>query len=84
LRASRLDAIQGEEGESTTTLRGGEQMERFSVAEAGRRMGISRHTVRSLIRRRELAAYKIGRRVVVDEQDVARFLAARRVPARGE
>jgi excisionase family DNA binding protein len=56
--------------------------ERFDVLEASRRLGVSRFTVRALIRRRELPAYRIGRRVVVDSEDVARFLAARRMEAR--
>ena len=53
--------------------------ERFNVVEAGRRLGVSRYTVRSLIRRRELPAYRVGRRVVVDSEDVERFLAQRRL-----
>jgi excisionase family DNA binding protein len=59
-------------------------MERFDVVEAARRLGLSKYTVRSLIRRRRLPAYRIGRRVVLDADDVADFLAAHRVPAREE
>lgn len=59
-------------------------MERFNVTEAARRLGISKFTVRALVRKRKLSAYRIGRRVVLDSEDVARFLAAHRVEARGQ
>lgn len=59
-------------------------MERFNVVEAARRLGVSRFTVRALVRQRKLPAYRIGRRVVLDAEDVARFLAEHRVPARDE
>ena len=59
-------------------------MERFDVAEAGRQLGISRHTVRSLIRRRELGAYRVGRRIVLDEDNISRYLAAHRILGRHE
>jgi excisionase family DNA binding protein len=59
-------------------------MERFDVVEAARRLGISKHTVRSLIRQRRLPAFKIGRRVVLAADDVERFLRAHRVDARGD
>jgi excisionase family DNA binding protein len=59
-------------------------MEPLNVVETGRRMGVSRFTVRALIRQKKLPAYRIGRRVVVDAEDVAHFLAANRIPARAE
>jgi excisionase family DNA binding protein len=57
-------------------------MERFDVVEGARRLGISKYTVRALIRQRKLPVYRIGRRVVLDAQDVARFLGAHRIEAR--
>jgi excisionase family DNA binding protein len=59
-------------------------MERFDVVEAARRLGISKYTVRSLIRQRRLPAFKIGRRIVLAADDVERFLRAHRVDARGD
>jgi excisionase family DNA binding protein len=59
-------------------------MERFGVVEAARRLGISKYTVRSLIRQRRLPAFKIGRRIVLAADDVERFLRAHRVDARGD
>jgi excisionase family DNA binding protein len=44
--------------------------------------GISRHTWRSKLRLKELPFFKVGRRVLVDEEDYRAFLAASRVPAR--
>jgi excisionase family DNA binding protein len=59
-------------------------MERFDATEAARRLGISKFTVRALVRQRKHPAYRIGRRVVLDAEDVARFLEAHRVEAREE
>ena len=53
--------------------------ERFNIVEGARRLGISKFTVRALIRRRELAAYRIGRRLVLDSETIERFLAERRL-----
>jgi len=47
-------------------------------------MGISPHTVRSLIRQRRLAHHKVGRRVVVYPSDIETFLQACRIPAMDE
>ena len=56
--------------------------QRLSVVEAAGRLGVSRFTVRSWLRQRRLAYHKLGRRVVLDEADVERFLEAHRVEAR--
>jgi hypothetical protein len=52
------------------------------LREAGRRMGISEHTVRALVRQRALAHYRIERRIVLLEPDIDAFMAKRRVVAR--
>jgi excisionase family DNA binding protein len=49
---------------------------------AGRKMGISPHTVRVLVRRRELAHYRIGKRIVITDPDIDAYMARRRVAAR--
>jgi excisionase family DNA binding protein len=48
------------------------------------RMGLSPHTVRQLARRRALAHYKIGRRLVFVEADVVAYMQRHRVEARPE
>jgi len=52
-----------------------------SVAEVARDLGLSTKTIRRLIAARELAAYKIGRRVCLASDDVERFLAAKKKKA---
>jgi len=44
-------------------------------------LGISKHTVRQLARRRQLAHFKIGRRLVFKDPDLQAYLDARRVEA---
>jgi excisionase family DNA binding protein len=46
------------------------------------RLGLSRHTVRAMARRRELAHVRIGRRLIFYESDVAAYLSRHRVEAR--
>jgi excisionase family DNA binding protein len=43
--------------------------------------GLSKHTLRSYIRRRLIAHYRIGRRIVLTDSDISDFLARHRVPA---
>jgi excisionase family DNA binding protein len=45
-------------------------------------LGISPHTVRQLARRQLLAHYRIGRRIVFREADLAAYMAAHRVEAK--
>ena len=42
-------------------------------------MGLSKHTVRALARRRAIAHYRIGRRLVFKDADLEVFMATRRV-----
>lgn len=54
---------------------------RCSVAEAAPVLGVSVYMVRALIRQRRLAYHRIGRRIVLDRQDLEQFLRAHRVEA---
>jgi excisionase family DNA binding protein len=55
---------------------------RCSVAEAAPVLGVSVYTVRVLIRQRRLAYHRIGRRIILDRQDLEQFLRAHRVEPR--
>jgi len=44
--------------------------------------GLSVHTIRALARRKELAHFKLGRRLIFREADLAAYMAAHRVEAR--
>lgn len=54
---------------------------RLSVDEAAPVLGVSVYMVRALIRQRRLPFYHIGRRIVLDRDDLERFLRAHRVEA---
>jgi excisionase family DNA binding protein len=54
----------------------------LSVAQGAKIAGLSTPTIRRLIRRGELPHCRVGRRVVLLEDDVFRFLRDRRVEAR--
>jgi excisionase family DNA binding protein len=45
-------------------------------------VGLSPHTVRALARRRELSHYKLGRRLIFRDSDIAEYLRRHRVEAR--
>lgn len=55
---------------------------RLSVDEAAPVLGVSVYMVRALIRQRRLPFYHIGRRIVLDRDDLEQFLRAHRVEAR--
>lgn len=55
---------------------------RCSVTDAAPVLGVSVHTVRALIRQRRLAYHRIGRRIILDRQDLEQFLRAHRVEPR--
>lgn len=59
-------------------------MDAFSVEAAAKRLGVSKFTVRMLIRQRRLEHFRIGRRIVLSESAVESFLDRHRVPAREE
>lgn len=54
----------------------------LSVHEAAARLGVSRFTLRAWLRQRRIPYFRLGRRVVLSDADVERFLAAHRVEAR--
>lgn len=43
--------------------------------------GLSPHTIRALARRKAIAHYRVGRRLVFKDADLASFMADRRVEA---
>jgi excisionase family DNA binding protein len=51
-----------------------------SVTEAAEILGISPWTVRKYIRKGKLGPVRIGRRVLLEEEEIARFIAKRRDP----
>ncbi|MGW1063349.1 excisionase family DNA-binding protein [Streptomyces aureus] len=53
----------------------------IGLTEAGRRLGVSRWAVRTMIGRGELPGYRVGRLIKVSARDVDR--AARRIPPAG-
>ncbi len=55
---------------------------RCSVTEAAPVLGVSVYMVRALIRQRRLAYHRIGRRIILDRQDLEQFLQAHRVEPR--
>ena len=56
-------------------------MATLSVREAARELGLSTPTVWRLLRRREIGYAKCGRRVLVPQEEVQRFLRSRFTPA---
>jgi len=48
-----------------------------SIAEVAERLGVSVSLVRKMIRRREMPSAKIGRRVLIDPDWLAEFIASR-------
>jgi excisionase family DNA binding protein len=55
---------------------------RLSVEEAAPILGVSVFTVRKLIRQRAVPYYRVGRRVVLDPDDLERYLRQHRVEPR--
>ena len=66
---------------TTTALRQLPVRAAFSIAEVSAQTGISRDTVYGAIRSGQLVARKIGRRTLITQKDLARFLA--RLPRTG-
>lgn len=56
----------------------------LSVADLEARSGVSRHTWRSWLRARRLPAVRLGRRLLVTEEDFRAYVAQNRVPAHEE
>lgn len=49
--------------------------------DVGRKLGVGRMTVRALIRKGQLAGYRVGRQIRIDPQEVNRFLEAAKMGA---
>lgn len=58
--------------------------DKLNVLEAGALLGVSRFTVRALVRRRAVPFFKVGRRVVFSRTDLEHFLSECRVQPRKE
>jgi excisionase family DNA binding protein len=58
------------------------QARRLSVEQAAPVLGVSVYMVRSLVRQRRLPYYRVGRRIVLDRDDLEQFLQAHRVQTR--
>ena len=70
----RGQAIEGKDGRGYPR--------RLSVEEAAPILGVSVFTVRKLIRQRAVPYYRVGRRVVLDPDDLERYLRQHRVEPR--
>ena len=51
----------------------------FTVKEIADDLGVKEDTVRDWVRRRELAAYRVGRELRIKKEDYENFLAKRRI-----
>jgi len=58
------------------------QARRLSVEQAAPVLGVSVYMVRALVRQRRLPYYRVGRRIVLDGNDLEQFLQAHRVETR--
>ena len=58
------------------------QAGRLSVEQAAPVLGVSVYMVRSLIRQRRLPYYRVGRRIVLDRDDLEQYLQVHRVETR--
>ena len=56
----------------------------LDVNSAAKRLGVSRFTIRAWLRQRRLLYVKLGRRVLVPEDAINRFIEANTVRARAE
>jgi excisionase family DNA binding protein len=55
---------------------------RLSVEQAAPVLGVSVYMVHALVRQRRLPYYRVGRRIVLDRDDLEQFLKAHRVESR--
>ena len=54
-----------------------------TILQAGSRIGVGRSTLFELIKSRDLVPIKIGRRTLIPEAELQRFMAARVAASRG-
>ena len=62
--------------------RSGEARQRLSIDQAAPVIGVSRFTLRKWLRERRMPYHRVGRRIVLDRDDLETFLRANRVEAR--
>jgi excisionase family DNA binding protein len=65
-----------DEGKS---MNNGSISKKWSVEQAAEALGVSPHTIRAWLRQRRVPYLKLGRRVLLDPQDVQRFIDSNRV-----
>ena len=58
--------------------------DKVSLLAAAAVLGVSPFTVRAWVRERRVPFYRVGRRIVFSRAELAGFLAAAHVPARGQ
>src|SRR5271163_604935 len=51
----------------------------LSIPEAAERLGLSRHTIRAWVQKRQIQHYKLGRRILISPESLTSFLAKRLV-----
>ncbi len=56
----------------------------YTVREIADDLGVKEDTVRDWVRRRELAAYRVGRELRIKKEDYENFLAKRRIESQDE
>jgi excisionase family DNA binding protein len=56
----------------------------YTVKDIADELGVKEDTVRDWIRRRELAAYRVGRELRIKKEDYEIFLAKRRIESQDE
>ena len=56
----------------------------YTVKEIAEDLGVKEDTVRDWVRRRELAAYRVGRELRIKKEDYEKFLAKRRIESQDE
>ena len=56
----------------------------MSIKEAALKLGVSHYTVRAWIFQRKLPHYKLGRRVLLDSNDIEQYIRSCRVNAYDE
>jgi excisionase family DNA binding protein len=68
-------------GEEEGAMQNGKGSMKWDVARAAEELGVSPHTLRAWLRQRRLPYLKLGRRIILDPEDVQRFMDANRVEA---
>ena len=82
IRAEVQKAIGPEKGASLNTEVGGSQKANLTVSEAAAFSSLAPSTIRLYIRKRQLKAQKVGRRVIIVRSDLEAFLSRNPIEVR--